>query len=411
VGGAAGAPRVLLGVAGGIAAYKAPELVRRLRDRGCTVRCALTRAATSFVTPLALEVVSGHPVYGEQYLQPGVGGEELHVTVGEWADLLLLAPATGHLLARLALGLGDDFLTTTALAFGGPLVVAPAMHPRMWEHPATRAHVATLAARGAHLVGPVVGPLASGEVGIGRMAEPVDVADAVASLHAVGGSLAGLRVLVSAGPTWEPLDPVRFLGNRSSGKMGFALAAEARRRGATVELVAGPVALPTPAGVTRVDVETALQMREALLARAAEADLVLMAAAVADYRPRQAAARKLAKEEGVPQLELQTNPDILTELAALPGERILVGFAAETAGDEVELERRAAAKLRRKGADFLVANDVSRADIGFGSDWNEATVLRRDGAPLRLGRQPKEQLASALLELFAAELASRPTLP
>jgi phosphopantothenoylcysteine decarboxylase / phosphopantothenate---cysteine ligase len=392
---------VLLGVSGGIAAYKAPELVRRLRDRGCAVRCALSRAGSSFVAPLALEVVSGHPVYREEYLVTG-GGEELHVSAGEWADVLLLAPATAHLLGRLALGLADDFLTTTALAFGGPLLVAPAMHPRMWEHPATRGHVATLAARGVRFVGPAHGPLASGEVGLGRMAEPAEVAAAVAELHGPG-TLDGTHVLISAGPTHEPIDPVRFLANRSSGKMGFALAAEARRRGARVQLVAGPVALPTPAGVERVDVETAAQMRQAMLTLAPAADLVVMAAAVADYRPRQAAAAKLAKEDGVPSLDLVANPDILAELGALPGERLLVGFAAETS----DLERRAAAKLRRKGADLLVANDVSRRDIGMGSDWNEVLVLARDGSSKRLPRQPKELVAAALLDLFTAELANR----
>ena len=397
----AGGRHVLLGVGGGIAAYKTPELVRRLREHGFEVRCAVTRAAASFVAPLALEVVSGHPVYGEEYLSPGVGGEEAHIAAAEWADLLLVAPATAHLLARLALGLADDFLTTTALAVGGgagggvPLLAAPAMHPGMWDHPATQGHVATLAARGARFVGPVVGPLASGETGMGRMAEPEEIAAAAAvALGSAEGPLAGARVLVSAGPTWEPLDPVRFLGNRSSGRMGFAIAAEAARRGARVELVAGPVALPTPPGVARTDVETAEAMRAAMLARAPDADLVVMSAAVADYRPREAAPRKLRKEEGTPRLELERNPDILAEIGALPGERVVVGFAAETE----EVEARAAAKLHRKGADFLVANDVSRRDIGFGSEWNEALLLSREGAALRLPRQTKASLAAALLD-------------
>ena len=412
--GAAGAPgvtrrHVLLGIGGGIAAYKAPDLVRRLGDRGLETRCAVTRAAASFVAPLALEVVSGHPVHGEEYLTPGGGGAEAHIAAGEWADLLLVAPATAHLLARLALGLADDFLTTTALAYGGPLLLAPAMHPRMWDHPATQGHLATLAARGARFVGPVVGPLASGETGMGRMAEPEEIAAAaLVALGAAGGELAGMRILVSAGPTWEPLDPVRFLGNRSSGRMGFAIAEEAARRGARVELVAGPVALATPAGVARVDVETAAQMRAAMLERAAGADLVVMAAAVADYRPRETARRKLRKEEGTPRVELERNPDILAEVAALPGERVLVGFAAETE----DVEGRAAEKLRRKGADFLVANDVSRSDIGFGSDWNEAVLLSRDGGALRLPRQTKASLAAALLDrVTPLVLARRPGRP
>jgi phosphopantothenoylcysteine decarboxylase/phosphopantothenate--cysteine ligase len=390
-------------VGGGIAAYKAPDLVRRLREQGLEVRCALTRAGASFVAPLALEVVSGNPVYREEYLSPGTGGEEAHIAAGEWADLLLVAPATAHLLARLAVGLADDFATTTALAFDGPLVLAPAMHPRMWDHPATRAHVSTLSSRGARLIGPVVGPLASGEVGMGRMAEPEVIAEAAARALSAG-TMAGVRVLVSAGPTWEPLDPVRFLGNRSSGRMGFAIAAEAARRGASAELVAGPVALATPPGVGRIDVETAEAMRAAMLERARVADLVVMAAAVADYRPRRASPRKLRKEDGPPRVELETNPDILAELGALPGARVLVGFAAETE----DVLARAAAKLRRKGADYLVANDVSRGDIGFGSDFNEVIVLARDGGePLRLPRQTKESLAAALLDHVTPALRRR----
>ncbi len=400
-------PRVLLGIGGGIAAVKAPDLVRRLRERGCEVRCALTRAAGSFVAPLALEVLSGHAVYDEGYLAPGGGPDEAHLVAGEWADVLVVAPATAHLIARLALGLADDFLTTTALATPAPLLLAPAMHARMWEHPATREHVATLRARGARFIGPEVGPLASGEVALGRMAEPAAIADAVLELMtspaSARDSWRGIKVLVSAGPTWEAIDPVRVIANRSSGKMGFALAAEAARRGATVELVAGPVALPTPPGVRRTDVESAQAMREAMLRRVREADLVLMSAAVADYRPALAASRKLTKDAGVPQIELVENPDILAELAAQPGERVVVGFAAETE----ELPRRAAAKLRRKNVDFLVANDVSRGDIGFGSDWNEVTVFRRDGEPLALPRQPKESLAGALLDLFAEAMAEK----
>lgn len=394
--------RILLGVSGGIAAYKAPELVRRLRDRGAEVRCCLTSAAAAFVAPLALEVVSGQRVYREEYLEARGRGNEEHIDAAAWADLLLLAPATSHLLARVALGLADDFLTTTALAFPGPLLIAPAMHSTMWGHPATQAHMVTLRERGARFVGPVEGPLASGEVGMGRMAEPEEIVAAVWS-HGPHGFLVGRRVLVTAGPTYEPMDPVRFLGNRSSGKMGFALAAEAAARGGEVVLVAGPVSLETPPGVERVDVETARQMQEVVVARAAESDLVLMTAAVADFRPSQAATAKLKKQDGVPRLELVRNPDILSELAQAPGRAVLVGFAAET--DDVEAL--AAEKLDRKGVDYLVANDVSRSDIAFGSDWNEVTVLRRRGASVRLQRQPKRQLAAALLDLFQESLAPR----
>jgi phosphopantothenoylcysteine decarboxylase/phosphopantothenate--cysteine ligase len=407
--------RVVLGVSGGIAAYKAAELVRRLRERGHEVGCALTRSGAAFAAPLTLEVLSGRKVWQEEYLTPTGGGEEAHVAAAQWADVLCVAPATAHLLARLALGLADDFLTTTALAFAGPLVVAPAMHPRMWEKPTVQEHLDTLRRRGVRCVGPVEGPLASGEVGMGRMAEPEAIADAVEAAWAAvagrsgasqpggGGDLAGRTVLVTAGPTHEPIDPVRFLSNRSSGKMGFALAAAAGRRGARVLLVAGPVTLPTPPGVERVDVVTAEEMADAVRRLAPTADLVVMAAAVADFRPRQAAASKLKKEDGVPRLELEESPDILAEVALLAPRAVRVGFAAETE----ELERHARDKLVRKACDFLVANDVSRPDIAFGQEANEVTVFRRDGDPVFLSRRPKHRLAADLLDLFSAALSRR----
>src|SRR5947209_2861707 len=398
--------RVLLGVSGGIAAYKSAELVRRFRARGHEVRCVLTRSAVSFVAPLTLEVLSGRPVHQEEYLSPGAAQgpevEEAHIAAAAWAEALCVAPATAHVLARLALGLADDFLTTTALAFTGPVVVAPAMHSAMWEKPATRQHAAVLRGRGVWFAGPVEGPLASGEVGMGRMAEPEAI---VAAVEAAGGSgpLAGRTVLVTAGPTHEPLDPVRFLGNRSSGKMGFSLAAEAARRGARVVLIAGPVALPTPAGVLRIDVVTAAEMGEAVARAAPAADLVVMTAAVADFRPRAAAPQKLKKERGVPALELEPTADILAGLKALAPEAVAVGFAAETE----DLEGNARAKLARKGADFLVANDVLRRDIAFGAESNEVTVYRRLGPPVFFPRQPKGVLAGQLLDLFSTALAGR----
>ncbi|HTG36734.1 MAG TPA: bifunctional phosphopantothenoylcysteine decarboxylase/phosphopantothenate--cysteine ligase CoaBC [Thermoanaerobaculia bacterium] len=393
--------RVLLGVSGGIAAYKSAELVRRLRSRGHEVRCALTRSAVSFVTPLTLEVLSGRRVYQEEYLAATGSGEEAHITAAAWAEVLCVAPATTHILARLALGLGDDFLTTTALAFAGPVVVAPAMHSVMWEAEPTRQHVETLKRRGVWFAGPVEGALASGEVGMGRMAESEEIARAVEAA-AGAGPLAGRTVLVTAGPTHEPVDPVRFLGNRSSGKMGFALAAEAARRGARTILVAGPVALPTPPGVNRVDVVTAREMQEAVREHAPSAGLIVMAAAVADFRPSRPADRKIKKEQGLPAIELEENPDILAGLRAVAPGAVLVGFAAETH----DLERNARAKLERKGADFLVANDVSRSDIAFGSGDNEVTVYRREGEPVFLARRPKGELAASLFDLFAATLSS-----
>jgi phosphopantothenoylcysteine decarboxylase/phosphopantothenate--cysteine ligase len=391
--------RVLLGVSGGIAAYKAAELVRRLRERGHDVRCALTRSAASFVTPLTLEVLSGHAVYQEEYLTPTGSGEEAHITAAAWAEVLCVAPATAHVLGRLALGLADDFLTTTALAFDGPVVVAPAMHSVMWSKPAVQEHVDRLRARGVWLAGPVEGPLASGEVGMGRMADPQAIVAAVEA--AVGsGPLAGRTVLITAGPTHEPVDPVRFLGNRSSGKMGFALAAEAARRGARVILVAGPVALPTPPGVRRVDIVTAREMEQAVRDQAPEADLVIMAAAVADYRPRRTAGRKIKKSQGLTAIEVEENPDILAGLAALAPYAVRVGFAAETD----DLETYARRKMEAKRVHFLVANDVSRSDIAFGSEANEVTVFRPEGPPLFVPRSPKSAIAGKLLDLFTAVL-------
>ena len=394
--------RILLGVSGGIAAYKAPELVRRLRERDFAVRCALTPAAAAFVSPLALEVVTGRPVHREEYLAPTGSGAEIHIEAAAWADLLLIAPATAHTLASLALGLADNFLLTTALAFRGPIVVAPALHSAMWENPALQARVAELRARGVSLVGPAVGPLASGEVGMGRMAEVAEIVGAVERTVAPG-DLAGRTVLVTAGPTFEPIDPVRFLGNRSSGKMGFAIAAETARRGARTVLVSGPVALATPPGVERVEVETALEMEAAVRERAGACDLVVMAAAVADFRPRERAATKIRKSAGAPRLDLVANPDILSRLPDWAPAALRVGFAAET-GNADDAARQ---KLAEKDAHLLIANDVSRPEIGFGADDNEVTVHRRGAPPLLLGRRPKSALARDLVDLFAAELRAR----
>jgi len=392
--------RVLLGVTGGIAAYKAPELVRRLRERDLEVRCLMTRAAESFVTPLALEIVTGRPVHREEYLEPGSGGVEQHIEAAAWADLLLIAPATAHTLAGLALGLADNFLLTTALAFRGPVLVAPALHSAMWEQPALCARLDELAAHGVERVGPVIGPLASGEIGIGRMADIPEIVAAV-ERRLAPEELAGTTFLVTAGPTHEPIDPVRYLGNRSSGRMGFALAAEAARRGARVHLIAGPVDLPTPPKVERVDVGTALEMESAVRRLAPASDVVVMAAAVADFRVRQPAVEKIKKSAGVPELVLAPNPDILASLSELAPAALRIGFAAETGDPDGEARR----KLASKGAHLLVANDVSRSDIGFGSDANEVTVHRHAGEPVFLSRRPKVELARDLIGLFARELA------
>ena len=404
------AARVLLGITGGIAAYKGAYLVRRLRERGLDVRCAPTVAAESFVSPLTLEVLSGDRVYGQEYLKRdgGSDGAELHVEAAQWADLLCVAPATANTLARLALGLADDFLSTTALMFEGPVVVAPAMHDAMWRKPAVADRVATLRERGVEVVGPVEGVLASGEQGWGRMVEPEAIVDAVCRLLAapeagntvVTGPLAGRRVVVTAGPTWEPIDPVRFLGNRSSGRMGFALARQAAIRGAQVTLIAGPVKLETPDGVERVDVVSATEMQAALHEAAPEANLIVMAAAVADYRPRECAEQKLKKSGGDGLvLELEQNPDLLASLGTVAPRARRVGFAAETE----HLERSARDKLKAKKAHWIVANDVSRPDIGFESADNEVVVFCQSGQVERFPKQSKDELAGRLLELFADE--------
>lgn len=399
--------RVLVGVCGGIAAYKSAFLVRRLRERGHEVRCAMTEHARSFLSPLTLEALSGHQVYGESYLETG-DGEELHVSLAEWADVMVVAPATANTIARLALGLADDFLTTTALVHDGPLVICPAMHPEMWGKVVDRGHRAVLERTGAILVGPAVGPLASGETGVGRMVEPEQVVEAMERVIA-DGPLTGYRVLVTAGPTHEAVDPVRYLTNRSSGRMGFALAAEAARQGGEVVLVAGPVDLPTPWGVERVDVTTAVEMETATLEHAVDSDLIIMTAAVSDFRPQSAAGSKIKKRDladGMT-LELERNPDILAMLSGVAKGALRVGFAAETEA----VEEGALGKLQSKNADFLVANDVSRGDIGFDSDHNEVTVYARDRDPQFFSRREKSKLARDLITLFAAELEAREARP
>ena len=391
---------VLLGVTGGIAAYKAALLVRLLRADGHSVRCACTAAAEQFVTPLTLEVLSGSPVFGQEYLSANGSGEELHITAAEWADVVCIAPATTHTLVRLALGLGDDFLTTTMLAYSGPVVVAPAMHSEMWGKASTQEAVEKLVGRGVRIVGPAEGRLASGEVGIGRMEEPEVIASAVRRA-ASDGALRGKRVCITAGPTHEPIDPVRFLGNRSSGRMGFALAQAALDRGADVDLIAGPTSLPTPHGAARHDVRSALEMKAALDEVAGHADLVIMCAAVADFRPREPADQKI-KRAGREEMrvELVQNPDLLLGLRDSAGAAVRVGFAAETSA----LETEAKAKLERKGAHFLCANDVSRGDIGFESEHNEVVVFDDRGGRTALPRAPKTEIAAQLIALFHERL-------
>lgn len=391
--------RILLAVTGGIAAYKAPELVRTLRRAGNAVRCAMTPNAVQFVAPLTLQAVSGQAVRTQLFDPVEEGGID-HIALADWADLVVVAPATANILAKLAHGLADDLVSTVALATRAPMLVAPAMNLNMWLHPATQNNMTTLRQRGVRIIGPESGELACGWDGEGRMAEPQAIADAAAWVAGTR-ALAGDVVLVTASGTREPVDAVRYLGNRSSGKMGFAVAAEAARRGASVVLVSGPATLRTPAGVRRIDVETALEMREAVLAELPEATIVVKAAAVADFRVARPEAGKIRKEElppdSGPTLDLVRNPDILAEICRTPGNRVVVGFAAES-GDPVASARR---KLERKGCDLMVANDVSREGSGFDSDTNAVVFVWPGGDVEELPCLSKTEVAAQILDRVA----------
>ena len=383
--------RVLLGVTGGSAAYKACELCRLLVREGHDVVPLVTPGAERFVTAQTFRALARRPPGDDVYL---------HLTR---ADLLVVAPCTANTLAKLAQGLADNALTEAALAHRGPVVVAPAMNPRMWSHPATRTNAETLRARGVVLVGPDEGETAEGELGVGRMAEPDEILRAVRTLLVGSGPLSGKRVLVSAGGTREPLDAVRYVGNRSSGRMGVALAAEARRRGAEVTLLAANLAVPAPAGVQVVETPTAADLEREALARAAAADIVVMAAAVADYRPAEAPAAKRPKDTSAWTLELEPTTDVLSALGERPRDgQLLVGFAAEMG--EAGLER-AREKLARKGADLFVLNDVSRPDIGFDAADNEVTLLAASGERT-VAKAPKEEVAAAILDEVEALIRS-----
>ncbi|WP_098241278.1 bifunctional phosphopantothenoylcysteine decarboxylase/phosphopantothenate--cysteine ligase CoaBC [Streptomyces formicae] len=396
-------PKVVLGVSGGIAAYKACELLRRLTESGHDVRVVPTESALHFVGAATWSALSGNPVSTEVWSDVH---EVPHVRIGQHADLVVVAPATADMLAKAAHGLADDLLTNTLLTARCPVVFAPAMHTEMWEHPATQENVATLRRRGALVVEPAVGRLTGVDTGKGRFPDPVELFEVVRRVLARGDlaqDLAGRHVVVSAGGTREPLDPVRFLGNRSSGKQGYALARSAAARGARVTLVAANAALPDPAGVDVVPVGTAVQLREAVLKASADADAVVMAAAVADFRPETYAAGKIKKKDGQEPapIALVRNPDILAEISGdrpRPGQ-VVVGFAAET--DDVLANGRA--KLERKGCDLLVVNEVGERKT-FGSEENEAVVLGADGSETPVPYGPKEALADTVWDLVAARL-------
>jgi len=399
--------RIVLGVTGGIAAYKAVEVSRRLVDAGAHVSPVMTAGAEHFIGRTTLSALASEPVqtsmWDEAHPIP-------HTRLGQSADLIVVAPATARLIAAYAMGLSTDLLTNTLLATRAPVVVCPAMHTEMWEHPAVQANIATLRARGVHVVEPESGRLAGGDLGTGRLAAPQRIVDAIDRALA-DPDLAGLHVVVSAGGTREPIDAVRVIANRSSGKQGYAIAAEAVARGARVTLVS-TVELAAPPGATVVAVETAAQMQAALTTVAPGADVVVMAAAVADFRPVAAADGKIKKDQGVPQLLLEATPDILAGLGAVkPLRQTLVGFAAETS----DLLANAAAKLQRKNLDLIVANDVGAPGVGFQHDTNAVTLLRADGTAHMVALTDKRAVAKAVLDtvvqIRVGTDPSQPTLP
>jgi len=392
---------ILLGVTGGIAAYKSPDLVRRLRERGAEVQVVMTAGAREFVTPTTFQAVSGRTVRSDLWdaaAEAAMG----HIELARWAHAVLIAPASADFLARLATGQADDLLATLCLATQAPVAVAPAMNHLMWSNAATRANIATLTQRGVHVYGPGEGDQACGETGEGRMLEPRELSERLSALLSpAGGALERRRVLITAGPTRERIDPVRFISNRSSGKMGFAVAQAAREAGATVVLVAGPVSLPTPAGVTRVDVESAADMLAAVLRELPGTDLFISTAAVADYRPARAAEQKIKKTAESLDLAMERTTDVLATVAARAERPFVVGFAAETES----VEQNARTKLMKKNLDLIAANEVGH-DKAFETDDNQLLVLSRGGRH-ELPRADKLTLARGLIAVIAQELAAR----
>jgi phosphopantothenoylcysteine decarboxylase / phosphopantothenate---cysteine ligase len=391
--------KIALGVTGGVAAYKAAELVRRLQQEKLDVQVVMTRSAQEFITPLTFAALTGKKVItemfsGENSAPANVESAIEHIAVAQRIDLLLVAPATADILAHFANGIADDFLTTLYLATKAPVVVAPAMNVNMWEHPATQENLARLRARGVHVVDPDEGYLACGMTGAGRLAATETIAKKVCEVLGLRRDLEGRTILVTAGPTREDIDPVRFLTNRSSGKMGYALAEAAVRRGAHVILVSGPTDLPVPEGSDWVPVRTTEEMRSAVLDRSRETNIIIMAAAVSDYRPAAASTQKLKRGESSFTLQLEPTPDILAELGRDRGSRVLVGFAAETE----RIAENARGKLARKGADMIVANDVTQEGAGFDGDTNIVTLFLRDGREVPLPKLSKFDVANRILD-------------
>ncbi len=392
--------RILLGITGGIAAYKSAELTRLLREAGAEVRVVMTQAATQFITPLTLQALSGHPVHLhllDAASEAGMG----HITLARWADAIVIAPASANFMAKLAHGLADDLLSTLCLASSTPLAIAPAMNQQMWANPATQNNQRILLERGIRLFGPAQGSQACGEIGPGRMLEPAEIVRQTTQLFN-SDILSGMSVLVSAGPTREAIDPVRYISNRSSGKMGYAIAAAALEAGARVTLISGPTALPTPERVERIDVVSAAQMQQAVLARAALCDIFIATAAVADFGIQNQAAQKIKKSGAHFNLELTRNPDILAAVAALPGHPFIVGFAAETE----DLATHAQAKRCAKSLDMIAADWVNRDEAGFDSDDN-ALHLFWEGGEQELPLAPKGKLSRDLIKIIAARYRAK----
>lgn len=367
--------KIVLGISGGIAAYKCPEIVRRLKDGGAEIKVIMTHAAQSFITPMTLQAVSANPVSSD-LLDPAAEAAMGHIEIGKWADLILIAPATADVLARLAAGMADDLLTTVCLASEAPIAVAPAMNQQMFRAAATQNNLKKLASRGVHIWGPASGSQACGDVGLGRMLEPLDLVALVHDHFNRSCDLSGLNILLTAGPTREALDPVRFITNHSSGKMGFAIAQAAAARGAYVTLITGPVTLPTPSRVQRIDVTTALEMQQAVQTIINKQHIFIACAAVADYRPLEIAVEKIKKQQHEITIKMVKNPDIVAGVASMTENRpFVVGFAAETQ----DIEKHARQKLLHKKLDLICANDVSCIDQGFNSDINALHLYWHDG--------------------------------
>ncbi|WP_137165366.1 bifunctional phosphopantothenoylcysteine decarboxylase/phosphopantothenate--cysteine ligase CoaBC [Salinimonas lutimaris] len=391
---------ILLGITGGIAAYKTPDLVRKLTAQGANVRVVVTDSAKQFVSPLSLQAVSGNPVH-DTLLDPAAEAAMGHIELAKWADILLIAPATANTMAKLALGLADDLLTTLFLATTAKLYVAPAMNQQMWKAAATQRNLLTLQSMHVHMIGPASGEQACGDIGSGRMTEPQDIVAALIE-DSQPAYLSGMNILLTAGPTREALDPVRYISNHSSGKMGYAIARAAAAAGANVTLVSGPTQLPVPAGVQRIDVTSAQDMLDSVMQQVEQADIFIATAAVADYRAQEVADNKIKKNDDKLTLTFIKNPDILKEVAALPQAPFTVGFAAESQ----KVEEYARSKLQRKKLDMIAANDISAAGLGFNSDSNALHVIWQDG-DAQLPPQTKNALADQLLALIHQQFAKK----